>query len=287
MSEPRLGHADRYRAGSWIERSVGRLRRGGRAAAPPALRRVFEAVLDHLPGDHLVSVLPDGERIRLSARYRHISWNPDEYRAFRAAVRPGTTVLDVGANVGAYTLVFATWVGEHGRVFAFEPAPDSCEGLRAHVALNGFEDRVTIVEAAVSGSAGRAPFAIHPSGGASSLALGSVANATQISVPTDTIDGVCKAYGLLPAVIKIDVEGAELDVLKGARNVLALPGLAVFVEFHPAAWRSAGVTRAEVEQELDRQGFVVEPLDPAFDPWTTEGVCVRLRRRSGSPGSGR
>jgi hypothetical protein len=89
----RQGRADRYRSGSWIERSVSRLRRRGRSAAPPALRRAFEAVLDHLPGSHLVSVLPEGERVRLSAKYRHVSWNPDEYRAFRAAVRPGTTVL--------------------------------------------------------------------------------------------------------------------------------------------------------------------------------------------------
>jgi FkbM family methyltransferase len=278
VSESHLGRADRYRSGSWIERSVSRLRRGGRSAAPPALRRAFEAVLDRLPGDHLVSVLPEGERVRLSARYRHVSWNPDEYRAFRAAVRPGMTVLDVGANVGAYTLMFATKVGDKGRVFAFEPAPDACEGLRTHVTLNGFDERVTIVPAAVAASVGNASFAIHPSGGASSLALGSVDTPTRISVATETIDNVCKAHGLLPGVIKIDVEGAELDVLKGARNTLGLPGLHAFVEFHPAAWRDAGVSRADVEQELRQQGFGVEPLDPAYDPWTTEGVCVRLRR---------
>ena len=279
MSEPRLGSANRYRSGSWIERSVVRLRRRGRSAAPPALRRAFEAVLDRLPGSHLVSVLPEGERVRLSARYRHVSWNPDEYHAFRAAVRPGTTVLDVGANVGAYTLMFATWVGETGRVFAFEPAPDACEGLRTHVMMNGFDDRVTILEAAAAEMVGTAAFALHPSGGASSLELASVDNATRVTVATETIDSVCRAHALLPAVIKIDVEGAELDVLRGARNTLTLPGLHVFVEFHPAAWRAAGLSRADLEQELHEQGFGVEPLDPAYDPWTTEGVCVRLRRR--------
>ena len=149
------GRADRYRSGSWIERSVNRLRRRG-GPAPPALRRAFEAVLDRLPGDHLVSELPEGERIRLSARYRHASWNPDEYRAFREVVRRGVTVLDVGANVGAYTLIFATWVGETGRVIAFEPAPDTCEGLRTHVTMNGFDDRVTIVEAAAAATVGEA-----------------------------------------------------------------------------------------------------------------------------------
>ena len=278
MSASHLGRADSFRSGSWIERGVARLRRGGRSAAPPALRRAFESLLDRLPGDHLVSVLPAGERVRLSAKYRHATWNPDEYHAFRAATQKGTTVLDVGANVGAYTLMFANWVGENGRVFAFEPAPDACDGLRAHIALNGFDDRVAVIQAAVSASVGDAPFAVHPSGGASSLALASVKDATRLTVSTETIDSICKAYGLLPAVIKIDVEGAELDVLRGARNTLALPGLHVFVELHPSAWRDAGITRSEIEQELRQQGFRVEPLEPSFDPWTTEGVCVRLRR---------
>lgn len=273
-----VGRADRYRSGSWIERGVHLLRRGRGAAAPPALRRAFEAVLNRLPGDHLVAVLPEGERVRLSARYRHISWNPDEYRAFRDAVRRGVTVLDIGANVGAYTLMFATWVGERGRVFAFEPSPDTCDGLRAHVALNGFDDRVTIVPAAVAAAVGEAPFALHPSGGASSLAVASVADASCVRVATDTIDHFCREHDLLPAVIKIDVEGAELDVLQGGRNTLALPGLHVFVELHPAAWRDAGIGREEIERELREQGFVAEALDPALDPWTTEGICVRLRR---------
>jgi FkbM family methyltransferase len=273
-----VGGASRFRSGSWLERGVDRWRRGRSSAAPPALRRAFEALLDLLPGDHLVSVMPEGERVRLSARYRHLTWNPDEYAAFRAAVRPGVTVLDVGANVGAYTLMFAMWTGERGRVFAFEPAPGARAGLEAHVALNRLKDRVTVVGAAVSGTVGQAPFAIHPSGGASSLALASLDDVSRIDVPTETIDNFCKTHGLLPAVIKIDVEGAELDVLKGARNTLALPGMHAFVEFHPAAWARIGITRTDVEQELSEQGLFAEPLDRAGDLWNTEGVCVRLRR---------
>lgn len=275
----RVGDADRYRPASWLERGVDRWRRGRAAAAPPALRRAFEAVLDHLPGDHLVSVMPEGERVRLSARHRHLSWNPEEYSAFRAVVQRGMTVLDIGANAGAYTLLFATWVGDKGCVFAFEPAAEARQGLRVHVDLNGFDDRVTIVEAAVSGSVGTAAFAIHPSGGASSLALDSLDDVRRVNVATETIDNFCKVRELLPAVIKIDVEGSELDVLRGGRHTLALPGMHAFVEFHPSAWQRAGIARADIEAELQAQGFIAEPLAPSFDPWTTEGVCVRLRRR--------
>lgn len=277
-STPRMGDSNRFRSGSWLERVVAWFRRGRLTPAPPVARRAFEAVLDRIPGDHLVSVLPEGERIQLAAKYRHLTWNPDEYRAFRAAVRRGVTVLDIGANVGAYTLMFATWVGEKGRVFALEPAPAACEGLRTHVAMNHLEDRVTIIEAAASSSVGSAAFAVHPSGGSSSLTLTAASDLPHITVATETIDDICRTHALLPAVIKIDVEGAELDVLKGARNTLALPGLHVFVEFHPEAWRQAGITRTDVETELREQGFIVEPLDPSYDPWTMEGVCVRLRR---------
>lgn len=274
----RIGDAERFRPGSWLERTVDRLRGGRATAAPPILRRAYEGLLDRLPGDHLVSVMPGGERVRLSARHRYLSWNPDEYKAFRAAVRPGATVLDVGANVGAYTLMFATWVGDGGRVFAFEPAPEALAGLRRHVALNGFGTRVEIVEAAIASSTGRAPFAVHPSGGASSLSVMALKDAPVLNVQTETLDHFCATRGVTPDVIKIDVEGAELDVLVGGRQTLARPGVEAFVELHPAVWAVNGVTRDAIERELHAQGFVAEPLDPAFDVWTTEGVSVRLRR---------
>ena len=83
-----------------------------------------------------------------------LSWNPDEYCAFRQAIRQGATVFDVGANLGAYTLLFAQWVGPAGRVFAFEPSAASRSGLARHVHLNELEDRVEIVSAAVANRTG-------------------------------------------------------------------------------------------------------------------------------------
>lgn len=274
-----VGEAQRFRSGSWIERLIDRLRRGRRAPAAPLLKRLYESLLDRWPGDHLVSIMPGGERVRLSARYRALSWNPQEYAAFRAVVRPGATVLDVGANVGAYTLMFATWAGPAGRVFAFEPAADARTGLATHLALNRLSDRVDVIDAAVSADVGRANFAVHRFGGGSSLAVGSLDAAAIITVATESIDHFCETRGVRPDLIKIDVEGAELDVLKGARRTLALPGVETFVEFHPTVWAASGLGRADIERELKAQGYVAEPLDPTFDPWSMEGVAVRLRRR--------
>jgi FkbM family methyltransferase len=273
-----VGEAHRFRSGSWMERLVDRLRRGRSAPAAPFLKQLYESLLDRWPGDHLVSTMPGGERVRLSSRYRALSWNPQEYEAFRAAVRPGATVLDVGANVGAYTLMFATWAGPDGRVFAFEPAPDARAGLATHLALNQLADRVEVIDAAISADVGRARFAVHPSGGGSSLAIDSLEDPAIVNVATDSIDHFCETRGLRPSLIKIDVEGAELDVLKGARRTLAQPGVETFVEFHPTVWAVSGIGRADLERELEAQGYVAEPLHPTFDPWSMEGVAVRLRR---------
>ncbi|HEX9841452.1 MAG TPA: FkbM family methyltransferase, partial [bacterium] len=68
------------------------------------------------------------------------AWEPCETEAFRAALRPGRAVLDVGANVGHYTLVAARAVGPRGHVWAFEPAPRPFAALTANVRLNGLRN---------------------------------------------------------------------------------------------------------------------------------------------------
>jgi len=273
----RIGEAVRFRHGSALERAAERIGRH-RGGAPRLVRRAYEWLLDRLPGDHLLCAMPGGERIRLSARHRYLSWNPQEYAAFAAAVHKGATVLDIGANVGAYTLLFAEWAGESGRVYAFEPGEAARAGLRRHLELNALQQRVHIVASAVADRVGEASFAVHPSGGSSSLSVESVTAGRIVTVDTDTVDAFCEREAIRPDVIKIDVEGAELDVLRGARGTLTRPGVQVFVEFHPSVWASNGVSRQSIEDELARQGVVAEPLQPSIDMWTTEGISVRLRR---------
>jgi FkbM family methyltransferase len=272
-----VARAERFRTASTLERAVDRVRALLPARVPAVLRRAYENALDALPGERLMSVFPGGERVRVSARYRHLSWNPDEYAAFRAAVRPGAIVLDVGANVGAYTLLFAQWVRPAGRVFAFEPAPETRAGLERHLAMNGVADRVEVVEAAVAGTEALVPFAIDAFGGASSLHIPPETKSL-ITVRSVTIDGFCAARRITPDVVKIDVEGAEVEALKGGRRVLSRDETHVFVELHPSVWASRGVTPAHVQAELRTLGFSVEPLHQGFDVWSMEGVCSRLRR---------
>jgi FkbM family methyltransferase len=267
-----------YRAPSALER-IG----SGAAGRAPAwlrrpLKRAYNALLAAWPGDHLICRLPGGERIRVDPDYRHLAWNAEEYAALKRETRAGATVLDVGANVGAYTLLFAEWVGGSGHVYAFEPAAASRAGLERHLSLNGLSDRVTVRPEAISDRTGSAAFIDAGTHGDNRLVP--VATAETTSVPSLGLDEFCEAANISPGVIKIDIEGAELAALRGARRTIARggAGLALFVELHPTTWLTLGVTRAAIEEELRSQQLVVDPLPGISDPWTTEGVCVRLRR---------
>lgn len=239
----------------------------------PLLGRAYGAALSVLRPSDLVAVLPRGERIRLHPRYRGLTWNPEEYQAFRAELRPGDTALDVGANLGAYTLLFAHHVGPAGRVVAFEPAPEPREGLGALVGINGFEGRVTVIAAAATDREGTAPFRAHGLDGANRLDSGGEAE-----VATTTIDATCRRLQLSPRLIKIDAEGAELQVLRGARETIRAAGaeLRLYVEMHPHLWASAGASREAIETELRAQRLEARRLDGGADIWGIEGVCLRL-----------
>jgi len=266
-----------YREPSWLERLA-----AGSAGRAPAwlrapLKRAYSAVLAMLPGDHLVCRLPEGETIRVDPAYRHLAWNAEEYAALKHHTRAGATVLDVGANVGCYTLLFAGWAGDTGHVYAFEPAVESRAGLERHLLLNGVGSRVTIRPEAVTDRSGDVSFVDAGTHGDNRIVTNATAGTHR--VPAVTVDAFCEEFKLAPDVIKIDVEGAELAALRGARRTIAARGaaLALFVEFHPALWPTLGVTRADLEAEIDCQRLVVEALPGVGDPWAMEGICARLR----------
>ena len=266
-----------YRQASWVERLVSGSARRAPGWLRRPLKRAYGVLLEAMPGDHLVCRLPGGEAFRVDPDHRHLAWNPEEYAALKAQVHEGATVLDVGANVGAYTMLFATWAGATGRVVAFEPASASRAGLARHLAINGLSDRVVVREEAVSDRTGRASFVDTGTHGDNRIVPDGTLEAG--AVPTVTIDDVCAALNLVPDVIKIDIEGAELSALRGARRTIAAraASLALFVELHPTTWVSLGITRADMEEELRLQRLVVEPLPGIRDPWSVEGVCVRVR----------
>jgi FkbM family methyltransferase len=282
------GGTNRFRHRGVIERIAGR---AATWSINPAIRRYLRRWYQHALnlqswGAGLPRVLPGGEIINVLPQYDYLCWNPDEYRAFREAVRPGMVALDVGANAGAYSTLLGRWVGATGAVFAFEPAPHVFEGLVRHIEINGLTGIVRPIPAAVGGSLTTATFLLADSVGGSRL-TGSgessgprlpALSARTISVPVTTIDEFCARERLVPDFIKIDVEGAELSVLRGARETIrARRGhLALFVEMHPSIWPALGLNRADLIAELRAQSLEAHLLIPVADMWALEGTCLRL-----------
>lgn len=150
------------------------------------------------------------------------------------AIRPGNVIYDVGANVGTISVLLAKHVPS-ARVEAFEPEPKNAARLRENVALNGLTN-IRVHETALSNTTGQ--LKLHVSGttgtGSHSLIDSSDGGET-VSVKTQRGDEFVKESNTTPNVIKIDVEGAELDVLNGFQAVLAEPSLRdLFIEVHPA-----------------------------------------------------
>jgi FkbM family methyltransferase len=195
----------------------------------------------------------------------------------REVVRPGMTVIDIGANVGQMTLEMAALVGDRGRVVAIEPGVGNLEYLRHHVEGNGFGDRVTIVEAACAEEdGGEVTFFVASTDGEVSAVgsghniVGAAAIFKQNSsllvreqrVPRVSIDGLCARLGIRPAVMKIDVEGAELLVVKGARTTLTGLRPLVRVGFHPFAFDDPAAASHELCALADQAGYRLDGVNP-------------------------
>jgi FkbM family methyltransferase len=181
---------------------------------------------------------------------RHIlregSFEPAELAAALACVRPGDTAIDVGANIGLLTVPLALAVASAGLVVAIEPLPTNVRRLRANLARNGL-DAVRIVEAAVGEADGRAT--LHTAGDPAFGSLREIVKhrtSGDLDVELRSLDSLWAELGR-PAValVKIDVEGAELEVLDGAGELLATARPVLLVEADPGA--AADAVRAKLD----------------------------------------
>lgn len=268
-----IGKSAQFRQPSALERIASRAGRVLPAPLRTALHGGYERALSQLRPDRLVCTLPGGERIRLLPSLRGVTWNSDEYDAFRRDVRAGDIVFDIGANLGAYTMLFAQWAGAEGRVYAFEPESEPFKGLLRLLDANGLAPRVVAIPAAVAANEGLAAFRADPVHGSSRLA-----EAGELRVPTVTVDALCQREQVMPRLIKIDAEGAELEVLRGARETIRSGGAALklYVEMHPTLWADFAEMRKALETEFALLGRRAERLDGDPAIWNIEGVCLRL-----------
>jgi FkbM family methyltransferase len=182
----------------------------------------------------------------------------NKQRAICNLLQPGGTFIDAGANMGDFTILAASLVGPTGRVLAFEPEPGSCRWLRKSIARNGYAN-VRLYEAALSDANGMALLHLGKASEWHSLLPGRHnRSGVVVEVATRTLDSVLREIPACPAtVIKIDVEGAELQVLQGASATLAQNrNLVLMIDLHP----QLGINPLEVCAFLARVGFQIYEL---------------------------
>lgn len=149
-------------------------------------------------------------------------------------IRPGETVLDIGAHLGESSLLFSELVGPQGKVVAFEPDPVARGSLMANLELNGARN-VTVEKDSVSDKAGAVTLLTERLGsGAATIVRSSheVQGEGGLEVGSTTVDLYCESHGLRPDWVKIDAEGAEPLVIRGMRGMLRTCRPSVILEFH-------------------------------------------------------
>lgn len=186
-------------------------------------------------------------------------------RAMAALVRPGDAVIDAGANIGVHACPLGRRVGPAGRVLAVEPVPALADRLEANLRLNGLAN-VTTVRAAVSSADGERAFHAPEPGdwnsGQGGFHLEFAPGRRAIQVETTTIDRLVAAHELAALrLIKLDIEGHEVEALLGARATLAAHRPYVVFEHGEATWAAAGRTFAEARALLVGElGYRLRPL---------------------------
>ncbi|MEW6132893.1 MAG: FkbM family methyltransferase [Pseudomonadota bacterium] len=158
-------------------------------------------------------------------------WFEDEIRFVRRLLGPGQRALDIGANYGVYTLSMAALVGPSGSIYAFEPDPETASMLRKSLAENGF-GQVQVIERAVSDRLGRGYLRMTGNSELNQLVDGSESGDADLAVSMTTLDHCRGEFGWqMPDFIKIDAEGQEPQVVRGAACLLTEASPLVMAEY--------------------------------------------------------
>jgi FkbM family methyltransferase len=221
-------------------------------------------------------------------------WDRDESAFLKAHVKPGMTIVDVGANLGYFTVLCAQLVGPPGRVIAIEPDPYNFALLQRNVARNGLTN-VTLLNRALAKKPGTAVLFKSASNFGDHRVCATADKRETVEVEVETLDELLARHGVAHVdVAKIDVQGYEGQVLGGMQTTLAA-GLIdhLLMEYWPHGLTRAGDDPAAIIDTLIRAGFrfhllkeqgTLQPVEagrldeqlPPFDPAMPDGCFVNL-----------
>jgi FkbM family methyltransferase len=195
-------------------------------------------------------------------------WNFDgeiEVRdAITAHLKAGNTAIDIGANFGMHTLLMASQIGPSGRLLAFEPIPENLRLLRRNVALNRFNDRVTIQQAALSDQdVETIEMVVDSDHLEPSASLQTIATQGRETVQVRNLSLDVAAADVSAdsnCFVKLDVEGAELSVLRSGQQFLKTVKPRLLIEVHDYALPQFGDSTEAVYEFLKGFGYTINQI---------------------------
>jgi FkbM family methyltransferase len=171
----------------------------------------------------------------------------------REFVPSGSLVIDVGANVGFFSLHFADWVGDDGKVISIEPEDQNYGSLIAALERAGLLGRVQALKAVAAAEPGMTFLEINPLHPADHKLS---RNGVGVPGTAVTLDGLMQNQGpQLPALVKIDVQGAEMLVLRGMTSILKIASPALFIELCEDGLAKFGASVSAVLNLLAENGY--------------------------------
>ena len=206
------------------------------------------------------------------------TWEPAVIDTLGAMLKPGMAFYDIGANNGFFSIIGAKVVGSEGAVYAVEPLPLNLRQIKHNVGLNNFQN-VHVYGVAMGGENGTAKLSVSANSGMSRLEDLSDAPAPDwlntVTVELRTLDALVKENSLRdPDFIKIDAEGAETLILKGAANTIQRSHPVMLIELHG--------TNGPVQEMLNDLGYSAAPLEnpggSIMDVGCTGHIIARPRR---------
>jgi FkbM family methyltransferase len=216
--------------------------------------------------------------------YTGAGFEESETRLLSRLAKPGMRVFDVGANIGLYTVLLGKLVGPTGRVWSFEPFPPVMNYLRQNVKLNQLNN-VILVEKAVAENEGTVDFHVFSEGsdvynslGAANRPAEQLHAVRRIPVPVTTLDAIADESGIETIdLLKIDVEGAEELVLKGAEQIIRRsPNVQIVMEIYEPSAQQCGCSSQRLIEMLAGWGFSKFKIGPGAVP-----ICCSAEDFSG------
>jgi FkbM family methyltransferase len=272
---------------------IGRLPRSWIKAAShaqwrnPAMKHMFDFVANRIRSSDGVIAQGVGRGLRFNtgrsnAGYLLGTSEPDVQHALATVVNAGMTFYDVGSNVGFHAMLAAGLVGPAGHVICFEPFPDNANQIGYNAGLNLFT-HVRVRQEALGNHDGFGRFLTSEEptwGKLDSAGVEPSRMSGELQVAVRSFDSVVAESALpAPDVIKIDVEGGEVDVLRGARRTLREYRPILLIELHG--------TNAEVAEELERLGYRAGVLSSSLtiteSPWYAYVIAVPAENAEAHP----